>query len=187
MTPRHTVIAASVVLAGALGSVGLSGCSSPSGPGDAVTDHADNASISIRPVLSQEVAPSAVPEVPELPPVDKKVSVVDHGSLYDLGPATISGADVEPDSAKPEQDGERWGVVITLDEDGTKAFMNLTKKISKYESGDPRKQFATLEDGKVLSVAESQAVITESHIFIAGDFTQQSATAFAKSINDSNS
>lgn len=186
MTRRHIIVATSIVLAGALGGIGLSGCSSSSGPADPVTDHTHNSSISIRPVLSQEVAPSKAPDVEAQPPVDKKLSVVDHGSLYELGPATISGSDVEPGSAKPLQDGENWGVEITLTNDGTKAFTALTKKISKHKSGDPHKQFAALDDGNVLSVAESQAVITESRIYISGDFTQKSAKAFAKSINDSN-
>lgn len=95
---------------------------------------------------------------------------------YILGPAEVSGTDV--DSAKGQFDQQRGIWIVTMDftDKGSKKFQAITKKLSVQQS--PQNQFAISLDGEVVSAPQVHEALSGS-AEISGSFTQQSAQDLA--------
>ncbi|MEU2249312.1 protein translocase subunit SecD [Streptomyces sp. NPDC019224] len=95
---------------------------------------------------------------------------------YVLGPAEVSGTEV--DSAKAAFDQQRgiWIVQMEFSDKGSKQFQTITKKLSAQQS--PQNQFAIALDGEVVSAPQVNETLSGS-AEISGSFTQQSAEDLA--------
>ena len=79
---------------------------------------------------------------------------------YILGPAEVSGTDV--DSAKGQFDQQRGIWIVTMDftDKGSKKFQAITKKLSVQQS--PQNQFAISLDGEVVSAPQVHEALSGS-------------------------
>lgn len=95
---------------------------------------------------------------------------------YLLGPAEVSGTDV--DEAKGQFDQQRgiWIVTMEFTDKGSEKFQAITKKLSVQQS--PQNQFAISLDGEVVSAPQVHEALSGS-AEISGSFTQQSAQDLA--------
>lgn len=108
---------------------------------------------------------------------------------YVLGPVVVSGTEV--DGAQPglaqTSSGvstNEWGVNVDFTDAGARAFQEVTQRLTPMPAGDPRKQFAMVLDGRVISAPSSDAVITGGSARIdGGSFTEQSANQLAEQLN----
>ena len=101
---------------------------------------------------------------------------------YILGPVVIPGTQIKGASngmaqAQGGVSTNQWVVNIEFDEEGTKAFTEVTQKLTPYPEGDPRKQFAILLDGDVISAPQSNVVITNGSAQISGPTLNEQTTA----------
>ena len=101
---------------------------------------------------------------------------------YILGPVVIPGTQIKGASngmaqAQSGVSTNQWVVNIEFDEEGTKAFTEVTQKLTPYPEGDPRKQFAILLDGDVISAPQSNVVITNGSAQISGPTLNEQTTA----------
>ena len=108
---------------------------------------------------------------------------------YVLGPVILAGTEV--DGAQPglaQTSGgvstNEWGVNVDFTDEGARAFQAVTQRLTPMPAGDPRKQFAMVLDGRVISAPSSNAVITGGSARIDGpSFTEQSANQLAEQLN----
>ncbi|GHB05654.1 MULTISPECIES: protein translocase subunit SecD [Streptomyces] len=110
-------------------------------------------------------------------PEDPTVACSSEGDAkYLLGPAEVSGTDV--DDAKGQFDQQRgiWLVSMEFTDKGSKKFQAITKKLSAQQS--PQNQFAISLDGEVVSAPQVNETLSGS-AEISGSFTQQSAEDLA--------
>ncbi|MER5632519.1 protein translocase subunit SecD [Streptomyces nitrosporeus] len=110
-------------------------------------------------------------------PEDPTVACSSEGDAkYLLGPAEVSGTDV--DDAKGQFDQQRgiWLVSMEFTDKGSKKFQTITKKLSAQQS--PQNQFAISLDGEVVSAPQVNETLSGS-AEISGSFTQQSAEDLA--------
>ena len=101
---------------------------------------------------------------------------------YILGPVVIPGTQIKGASngmaqAQSGVSTNQWVVNIDFDEEGAKAFTEVTQKLTPYPEGDPRKQFAILLDGDVISAPQSNVVITNGSAQISGPTLNEQTTA----------
>ncbi|AVZ71959.1 protein translocase subunit SecD [Streptomyces lunaelactis] len=91
---------------------------------------------------------------------------------YVLGPAEVSGKDV--DDAKGQLDQQRGMWIVTMDftNSGSKKFQAITSKLSQQQP--PMNQFAIVLDGEVVSAPSVNQTLSAS-AEISGSFTQESA------------
>ncbi len=91
---------------------------------------------------------------------------------YVLGPAEVSGKDV--DDAKGQLDQQRGMWIVTMDftSAGSKKFQAITSKLSQQQS--PQNQFAIVLDGEVVSAPQVNQTLS-ANAEISGSFDQQSA------------
>ncbi|MGW2475559.1 protein translocase subunit SecD [Streptomyces sp. NPDC001665] len=99
---------------------------------------------------------------------------------YVLGPAEVSGTEV--DSAKAAFDSQRgiWIVQMEFSGKGSKQFQTITKKLSTQQ--EPQNQFAIALDGEVVSAPRVSEQLSGS-AEISGSFNQQSAEALANQLS----
>lgn len=106
--------------------------------------------VDMRPVLD------VMTEMPEIPvgAVDLLYVVDSLGLVYHTGPAFIEGEFVDGtvDSIEGPGGAATWVVEPTLNERGRRAFIEATKTLVAHPMGDPRRQFAIVLDGQLLSV-----------------------------------
>lgn len=112
------------------------------------------------------------PEIPEgVDPVtglsiedDPTVTVYlqdEDGTVYVLGPAFLTGADIT--GADPGFGGVQvgggggWTVDPSFTADGGRKFEDATAELSTYQPGDPRRQMAIVLDGTVISAPQIAA------------------------------
>jgi preprotein translocase subunit SecD len=111
------------------------------------------------------------------------VTCSDDGTqTYVLGPVEVEGSTITDASAGTIQSSQgvntgQWAVNIVFDSKGTAQFAKVTNRLVSLPS--PRKQFAIVLDGKVISAPETQAAITNGKPQISGNFTQATAQALA--------
>ncbi|MEX2618860.1 MAG: protein translocase subunit SecD [Egibacteraceae bacterium] len=85
---------------------------------------------------------------------------------YDLGPATVVGADVADARAAPDQaTGLQWQVNLSLSGEGAASFQESTAELACEPSGSPQRRFAIILDNTVDSAPQvSESVACEQGI-----------------------
>ncbi|MET0955419.1 MAG: protein translocase subunit SecD [Cryobacterium sp.] len=101
---------------------------------------------------------------------------------YILGPVEVSGENISDatNGQVTTQSGAttgEWAVNIVFDSTGTKAFADVTTRLSGLEGA--QNQFAIVLDGKVISAPRTLAVITDGKPQITGSFDQDTSKALA--------
>ncbi|MFJ8751031.1 protein translocase subunit SecD [Streptomyces sp. NPDC102441] len=110
-------------------------------------------------------------------PEDPTVACSSEGDAkYLLGPAEVSGTDVDDAKAQIDQQRGIWLVSMEFTDKGSKKFQTITKKLSAQQS--PQNQFAISLDGEVVSAPQVNETLSGS-AEISGSFTQQSAEDLA--------
>jgi len=115
------------------------------------------------------------------------VACADDGTAkYILGPVEIEGTDIANANSglRVGQNGvvtNEWVVNIEFDSEGTKAFRDVTTRLTSLPS--PQNQFAMVLDGLVISAPVSQVVIPDGKAEISGSFTRDSAATLANQLN----
>ncbi|MGL5858734.1 MAG: protein translocase subunit SecD [Angustibacter sp.] len=109
----------------------------------------------------------------------------DRTEKYILGPAEVSGTDIEDASAglQPTQTGgssTTWEVRLDLDDKGGKAFSDVTTRI--WQLPEPRNRFGIVLDGLVISAPSADEPITAGSASITGSFTQASSQELANQV-----
>ncbi|MFB6817091.1 protein translocase subunit SecD [Streptomyces sp. NPDC056347] len=94
---------------------------------------------------------------------------------YILGPAEVSGTDVDSAKAALDQNGQ-WIVQMEFTKSGAKKFQKITGRLAEQPS--PQNQFAIALDGEVVSAPYVRAALS-ANAEISGSFTQQSAEDLA--------
>jgi preprotein translocase subunit SecD len=99
-------------------------------------------------------------------------------SKYVLGPVEVDGsmiADAQGDylfGSNGVQTNE-WGVYLTFNAEGTKAFSDVTQRLTTLSGA--RNQFAIVLDGRVISAPRTLAAIADGKPVISGSFTEESS------------
>ncbi|MFJ8869299.1 protein translocase subunit SecD [Streptomyces sp. NPDC102473] len=110
-------------------------------------------------------------------PEDPTVACSSEGDAkYLLGPAEVSGTDVDDAKAQFDQQRGIWLVSMEFTDKGSKKFQTITKKLSAQQQ--PQNQFAISLDGEVVSAPQVNETLSGS-AEISGSFTQQSAEDLA--------
>lgn len=110
-------------------------------------------------------------------PEDSAVACSSEGDAkYLLGPAEVSGTDVDEAKAQFDQQRGIWLVSMEFTDKGSKKFQTITKKLSAQQP--PMNQFAISLDGEVVSAPQVNETLSGS-AEISGSFTQQSAEELA--------
>ncbi|MEO9248939.1 protein translocase subunit SecD [Citricoccus nitrophenolicus] len=111
----------------------------------------------------------------------------DQGVKYIVGPVEVPGTDIaDADygmvNTATGVSTNQWAVNLTFDGEGANKFREVTQRLTPFPEGDPRKQFAIVLDGQVVSAPNSNAVITDGRAQISGNFTEESAAALAEQL-----
>ncbi|MDF6041301.1 protein translocase subunit SecD [Streptomyces sp. JH14] len=110
-------------------------------------------------------------------PTDTTIACSSEGDAkYVLGPAAVSGTDVDSAKATIDQQRGMWIVQMDFTSKGSKKFQQITSKLSTQQS--PMNQFAIALDGEVVSAPQVNETLSGS-AEISGSFTQQSAQDLA--------
>ena len=97
---------------------------------------------------------------------------------YILGPAEVIGRQVaKASSGLDTQAGNVWTVLLTFNNEGTKAFGALTQRVTSLAA--PQNQVAIVLDGLVVSAPRINEAIPSGNAQITGSFTQQESTDLA--------
>ncbi|MEV0492957.1 protein translocase subunit SecD [Streptomyces atratus] len=113
----------------------------------------------------------------DVKPTDATVACSSEGDAkYVLGPAEVSGTDVDSAKATIDQQRGMWIVQMDFTDKGSKKFQQITSKLSTQQS--PMNQFAIALDGEVVSAPQVNETLSGS-AEISGSFTQQSAQDLA--------
>lgn len=157
----------------------------PNEPTAAPTDASDNSWITPR--LQQEYqafdCDAERGEAADAPDDQPIIACETDGTVkYILGPVEVEGANISDASAGMGQTQTgattgQWVVNLEFDGTGTKAFADVTSRLTGAES--PKNQFAIVLDGEVISAPRSQAVISDGKAQISGNFTEDTSKALA--------
>ncbi|WP_405935883.1 protein translocase subunit SecD [Streptomyces sp. NBC_00726] len=99
---------------------------------------------------------------------------------YVLGPAEVSGTEVDSAKAAFDQQRGMWIVQMEFTGKGSKQFQAITKKLSAQQ--EPQNQFAIALDGEVVSAPRVSEQLSGS-AEISGSFNQESAEALANQLS----
>lgn len=91
---------------------------------------------------------------------------------YVLGPAEVSGSDVDDAKGAIEQRTGEWIVSMEFTSGGAKKFQKITGRLSQQQP--PMNQFAIVLDGEVVSAPSVRTALSKN-AQISGSFDQQSA------------
>lgn len=91
---------------------------------------------------------------------------------YILGPAEVSGSDVDDAKGAIEQQTGEWIVSMEFTSAGAKKFQTITGRLSQQQP--PMNQFAIVLDGEVVSAPSVRTALSKN-AQISGSFDQQSA------------
>lgn len=98
---------------------------------------------------------------------------------YVLGPAALSGTDVDSAVAGlPQQGAGGWQVDLTMTSDGAKKFADVTTQLAAQQA--PQNQFGIVLDGQVVSAPAVNEAILGGSATISGSFTVEEAKALAQ-------
>lgn len=108
--------------------------------------------------------------------------IVSPSVKYLLGPVVIPGTQIDGATNGMAQatggvSTNQWVVNIDFDAEGAKTFAEVTQRLTPYPEGDPRKQFAMVLDGEVISAPQSNGVITNGSAQISGGSMTEESTA----------
>ncbi|AXE76865.1 protein translocase subunit SecD [Streptomyces atratus] len=110
-------------------------------------------------------------------PTDTVVACSSEGDAkYVLGPAQVSGTDVDSAKAAIDQTNGQWIVQMEFTKGGAKKFQKITSQLAQQQS--PQNQFAIALDGEVVSAPYVRTALS-ANAEISGSFTQQSADDLA--------
>ncbi|MFE3717393.1 protein translocase subunit SecD [Streptomyces cyaneofuscatus] len=91
---------------------------------------------------------------------------------YVLGPAEVSGSDVDDAKGAIDQQTGEWIVSMEFTSAGAKKFQTITSRLSQQQP--PMNQFAIVLDGEVVSAPSVRTALSKN-AQISGSFDQQSA------------
>ncbi|MGA6172087.1 protein translocase subunit SecD [Streptomyces sp. NPDC012600] len=91
---------------------------------------------------------------------------------YVLGPAEVSGSDVDDAQGAIDQQTGEWIVSMEFTSAGAKKFQTITSRLSQQQP--PMNQFAIVLDGEVVSAPSVRTALSKN-AQISGSFDQQSA------------
>ncbi|MFE2293277.1 protein translocase subunit SecD [Streptomyces sp. NPDC059452] len=91
---------------------------------------------------------------------------------YVLGPAEVTGSDVDDAKGVIEQQTGEWVVSMEFTSAGAKKFQTITSRLSQQQP--PMNQFAIVLDGEVVSAPSVRTALSKN-AQISGSFNQQSA------------
>ncbi|GGP54573.1 MULTISPECIES: protein translocase subunit SecD [Streptomyces] len=91
---------------------------------------------------------------------------------YILGPAEVSGSDVDDAKGAIDQQTGEWIVSMEFTSKGAKKFQTITSRLSQQQP--PMNQFAIVLDGEVVSAPSVRTALSKN-AQISGSFDQQSA------------
>ncbi|MDX2920649.1 MULTISPECIES: protein translocase subunit SecD [Streptomyces] len=91
---------------------------------------------------------------------------------YILGPAEVSGSDVDDAKGAIDQQSGEWIVSMEFTSAGAKKFQTITGRLSQQQP--PMNQFAIVLDGEVVSAPSVRTALSKN-AQISGSFDQQSA------------
>ncbi|APS22627.1 preprotein translocase subunit SecD [Streptomyces sp. Tue 6075] len=91
---------------------------------------------------------------------------------YVLGPAEVSGSDVDEAKAAIDQNSGQWIVSMEFTSAGAKKFQTITGRLAQQQP--PMNQFGIVLDGEVVSAPSVRQALSKN-AQISGSFTQQSA------------
>ncbi|MFF6910067.1 protein translocase subunit SecD [Streptomyces sp. NPDC012389] len=91
---------------------------------------------------------------------------------YVLGPAEVSGSDVDDAKGAIDQQTGEWIVSMEFTSGGAKKFQTITSRLSQQQP--PMNQFAIVLDGEVVSAPSVRTALSKN-AQISGSFNQQSA------------
>ncbi|MFI5726435.1 protein translocase subunit SecD [Streptomyces cyaneofuscatus] len=91
---------------------------------------------------------------------------------YILGPAEVSGGDVDDAKGAIDQQTGEWIVSMEFSSAGAKKFQTITSRLSQQQP--PMNQFAIVLDGEVVSAPSVRTALSKN-AQISGSFDQQSA------------
>ncbi|MFC8534297.1 protein translocase subunit SecD [Streptomyces sp. NPDC057249] len=112
---------------------------------------------------------------------DTVVACSQEGDMkYVLGPAEVSGTEVDSAKAAFDQQRGMWIVQMEFSGKGSKQFQTITKKLSTQQ--EPQNQFAIALDGEVVSAPRVSEQLSGS-AEISGSFNQDSAEALANQLS----
>ena len=122
-------------------------------------------------------------------PAEETPAGVSPAVKYVLGPVILAGTEVTNAQAGLSQatggvTTNEWGVNVDFTPTGSTAFQEITQRLVQYPQGDPRKQFATVLDGAVVSAPQVTTVITGGGTRISGGgFDEAGANQLAEQLN----
>lgn len=107
---------------------------------------------------------------------------------YLLGPVEVKGTEIADADYGMTQSPtgvstNQWAVNLSFTNEGTEKFRDVTTRLTPFADGDPRKQFAVLLDGAVITAPQSNAVITDGRAQITGSFTELTAQGLAEQLS----
>ncbi|MFJ6515479.1 protein translocase subunit SecD [Streptomyces sp. NPDC091406] len=91
---------------------------------------------------------------------------------YILGPAEVSGSDVDDAKGAIDQQSGQWIVSMEFTSTGAKKFQTITGRLAQQQP--PMNQFAIVLDGEVVSAPSVRTALSKN-AQISGSFDQQSA------------
>jgi len=119
-----------------------------------------------------------------LAPANKPLITCDNSGsvVYILGPVEVAGETIADANAGTITSSQgvntgNWAVNIVFNGKGTAEFSKVTTRLVALPL--PRKQFAIVLDGRVISAPATQAAISDGKPQITGSFTQTTATTLA--------
>lgn len=95
---------------------------------------------------------------------------------YILGPAEVSGTDVDSAKGAINQQTGQWIVQMEFTKGGAKKFQKITGRLAQQQA--PQNQFAIVLDGEVVSAPYVRTALS-ANAEISGSFDQQSAEDLA--------
>ncbi|MEV7955118.1 protein translocase subunit SecD [Streptomyces sp. NPDC087532] len=110
-------------------------------------------------------------------PTEPTVACSSEGDAkYILGPAEVSGTDVDSAKGAINQQNGQWIVQMEFTKNGAKKFQKITSRLAQQQS--PQNQFAIVLDGEVVSAPYVRTALS-ANAEISGSFDQQSAEDLA--------
>lgn len=120
-------------------------------------------------------------------PVDRPLVTCDEYGLYkyilgpvEMGGETITDAVAQIGATSTGASSGQWVVQITLDDEGTKTFGEISTRM--YGQTEPANMFAFVLDSTVISAPTMNGLILDGRPSISGSFTQESAQTLANQL-----
>ncbi len=122
-------------------------------------------------------------------PQDQAVVVCasDATEKYILGPVELTGGEVDDARSGYRSSGQgtptgEVEVSLDLDDEGGRAFAQVTSRLFQYPNGDAQNRFAIVLDGSAISAPGINGVISDGLASITGNFTLETAELLANQI-----